>query len=97
MSGPDGQENIPHREWLVTFDKVVNDIKEDLKKQGRGDEFVGARVSNAYLELYELTIPRRTVQIIYCTVRFISPEELEWYTEDCLTLKQEFPHIIAGP
>ncbi|KIM79690.1 hypothetical protein PILCRDRAFT_74115 [Piloderma croceum F 1598] len=77
MYGPDGQENVPHREWLIAFDKVVNDIKDDLKKQGREDEFVGAR-------------------IIYCTVRFISPEELEWYTEDCLTLKQEFPHIIAG-
>lgn len=23
-------------------------------------------------------------------------EELEWYLEDCLTLKQEFPHLVAG-
>jgi adenosine deaminase CECR1 len=48
MYGPDGQENVPHREWLIAFDKVVNDIKDDLKKQGREDEFVGARVSNIY-------------------------------------------------
>jgi adenosine deaminase CECR1 len=26
----------------------------------------------------------------------VSPEELEWYLEDCLALKQEFPHLIAG-
>jgi adenosine deaminase CECR1 len=45
MVGPDGQEDIPHREWLITFNKIVNDIKEDLKKQGREDEFVGAKVS----------------------------------------------------
>ena len=36
------------------------------------------------------------IQIIYTTIKFITPEELEWYTEDCLTLKQDFPHIIAG-
>jgi len=35
-------------------------------------------------------------RIIYSTIRFISPEELEWYTEDCIALKQEFPHLIAG-
>ncbi len=29
-------------------------------------------------------------------MRFITPEELDWYLEDCLVLKQEFPHIIAG-
>lgn len=35
-------------------------------------------------------------QIIYSTIKVITPEELEWYTEDCLALKQEFPHMIAG-
>lgn len=35
-------------------------------------------------------------KIIYSTLRFIPPAELEWYLEDCLALKQEFPHIIAG-
>lgn len=36
------------------------------------------------------------LKIIYSTIRFVSPQELEWYTEDCLALKKEFPHLIAG-
>lgn len=35
-------------------------------------------------------------QIIYCTIKIVTPEELEWYTEDCLALKMEFPDLIAG-
>ncbi|KAJ7219500.1 hypothetical protein GGX14DRAFT_695618 [Mycena pura] len=77
MFGEDGQENIPHREWLQIFEKMQDRFKADLKQQGREDEFVGAR-------------------IIYSTLRFISAEELEWFCEDCIALKQEFPHLIAG-
>lgn len=44
MVGADGVENIPHREWLVVFDRVVNGVKAELEKQGRQDEFVGAKV-----------------------------------------------------
>jgi len=77
MFGEDGRENVPHREWLRMFEKIMNEVKDDMKTQGREDEFVGAR-------------------IIYTTIRFITPEELEWYTEDCIALKQEFPQIIAG-
>lgn len=77
MTGPDGKENVPHREWLIMYDRVVKDVKEELRPQGREDEFVGSR-------------------IIYTTIRVVTPEELEWYLEDCLALKQEFPHLIAG-
>jgi len=35
-------------------------------------------------------------KIIYSTVRFVSNEELEWYLEDCIQLKLEFPHLITG-
>ncbi|KAF8643782.1 hypothetical protein AX16_008801 [Volvariella volvacea WC 439] len=35
-------------------------------------------------------------RIIYTTLRFITPEELDWYLEDCIALKKEFPHLIAG-
>jgi hypothetical protein len=56
MFGPDGQENVPHREWLIIFNKVVNSIKDDLKKKGREDEFVGARVCHACLYLPTLTL-----------------------------------------
>ncbi|PFH54144.1 hypothetical protein AMATHDRAFT_135550 [Amanita thiersii Skay4041] len=77
MVGKDGLENVPHREWLLIFDRVMNEVKEDMKKKGREDEFIGAKV-------------------IYSTIRFIAPEELDWYTEDCIALKKEFPHLIAG-
>jgi adenosine deaminase CECR1 len=45
MVGEDGKENVPHRDWLLTFDRVLNEVKADMKQQGRGDEFIGARVS----------------------------------------------------
>ena len=35
-------------------------------------------------------------RIIYSTLRAMSAEELDWYLEDCIRLKQEFPHLIAG-
>lgn len=44
MIGADGQENVPHREWVLAFDRVVNEVKEEMASQGRADEFVGARV-----------------------------------------------------
>ncbi|KAJ7286068.1 hypothetical protein C8J57DRAFT_656702 [Mycena rebaudengoi] len=77
MFGADGQENVPHRDWLLIFDATQNRFKADLKRQGREDEFIGAR-------------------IIYSTLRFITVEELEPFFEDCIALKQEFPHLIAG-
>ncbi|KAJ3548159.1 hypothetical protein NM688_g5331 [Phlebia brevispora] len=73
MFGEDGEENIPHRDWLREYDRVMSEVKADLKEQGREDEF-----------------------IIYTALRFITPEQLEWYLEDCIALKQEFPHLIAG-
>lgn len=44
MTDEHGQDTIPHCEWLIMFEKVVNEVKDDLKKQGREDEFVGAKV-----------------------------------------------------
>jgi hypothetical protein len=40
----DGQETYSHREWLVTFGQVVQEVKDEMKRQGREDEFVGAKV-----------------------------------------------------
>ncbi|CDO77648.1 hypothetical protein BN946_scf184963.g5, partial [Trametes cinnabarina] len=77
MFNEDGEENIPHRVWVQMFDRVVNEVKGELKAQDREDEFVGAK-------------------IIYSTIRNVSCSDLEFYLEDCLALKQEFPHLIAG-
>ena len=44
MIGADGEENISHREWLITFDRVVNEVKVELARLGRADEFIGSKV-----------------------------------------------------
>ncbi|KAI0636429.1 Metallo-dependent hydrolase [Trametes polyzona] len=77
MVGEDGEENVPHRVWFQIYERVLNEVKEELRQQGRGDEFIGSK-------------------IIYSTLRNVTCEELEWYLEDCLALKQEFPHLVAG-
>ncbi|KIJ35772.1 hypothetical protein M422DRAFT_34557 [Sphaerobolus stellatus SS14] len=77
MIGDDGEDNVDHAQWVETFGQVTDRIMQELKEQGREDEFYRAR-------------------IIYTAARFVSKEELEWYLEDCIALKQKFPHIIAG-
>ncbi|PCH41724.1 Metallo-dependent hydrolase [Wolfiporia cocos MD-104 SS10] len=77
MTGADGLANVPHREWLIVYEGVMNDIVEELKEQGRQNALVGSK-------------------IIYTTMRFDTMKELEWHFENCIALKQEFPHLIAG-
>ncbi|KAG8985373.1 hypothetical protein FRB94_003803 [Tulasnella sp. JGI-2019a] len=77
MVRTNGEDDLSHREWLEIFNKVIEEVREEMKVQGRDDEFVGAKV-------------------IYTTLRVISNDELDWYLNDCLTLKKEFPHLVAG-
>ncbi|PVG02591.1 adenosine deaminase-related growth [Serendipita vermifera] len=35
-------------------------------------------------------------KIIYTIIRVMTPQELEWYLEDCLNLKQKYPSVLAG-
>jgi adenosine deaminase CECR1 len=93
MAGADGQQNVPHSEWLRIFERVLNEVKTEMKEQGREGDFVGAKVTFFFDELSAIYI---LSQVIYCTLRYHTPEELEWYTEDCIALKKEFPHLIAG-
>ncbi|KAI0820220.1 Metallo-dependent hydrolase [Trametes gibbosa] len=44
MVGEDGKENIPHREWLLAYDRVIEEFKAELAAQGRSDEFVGSKI-----------------------------------------------------
>ncbi|KAF9448874.1 Metallo-dependent hydrolase [Macrolepiota fuliginosa MF-IS2] len=75
--GADGKENVTHRDMLLIYDKVIQEVKAELKQRGQENKFIGAR-------------------IIYSTIKIITPEELNWYLEDCIALKKEFPHLIAG-
>jgi hypothetical protein len=36
------------------------------------------------------------MQVIYTTLRDITVEDMDWYLEDCLQLKKEFPEEIVG-
>ena len=44
LIGPDGKENVPHREWLLVYDRVLNEVKDELAQKGRADEFIGSKV-----------------------------------------------------
>ena len=44
MIGPDGQENIPHRESLLAYERVMEEVKQELASQGRVDEIIGSKV-----------------------------------------------------
>ncbi len=45
MIGPDGQENVPHREWMLAYDRAIKEVREEFAQQGRPDEFLGSKVS----------------------------------------------------
>ncbi len=45
MIGPDGQENIPHREWMLAYDRAITEVKEEFAQQGGADEFIGSEMS----------------------------------------------------
>ena len=96
--GPDGQTTLTHSDVLRIYGSVVQEVKDEMKRGGREDEFIGSKV--LYIVLTRVSRPLcpnpRLLKIIYCTIKVITPEELELDTEDCLALKMEFPHLIAG-
>lgn len=73
-----GQDSLGHADWIRIYSEVVEEVKDQLRAKGRGDDFWDAT-------------------IIYTTVRFIDNDALKVAMEDCLTLKQSFPHLIRGP
>ncbi|KAG9019560.1 hypothetical protein FRB90_000468 [Tulasnella sp. 427] len=73
----DGAGDFSTIEKVRLISEVIAEVKEEMISQGRGDEFVGAK-------------------IIYITIRFMSPEELQWYLDDCFKMKQELPDLVAG-
>ncbi|KAF5358069.1 hypothetical protein D9756_001350 [Leucocoprinus leucothites] len=73
----DGKRNVTSRDIVQLFEKTVHEVKEELRKEGRGDKFLGARM-------------------IYTAFKAVSPENLYWFLDDCISLKKQFPHLIAG-
>lgn len=51
MPAENGMNQLDHRDWLILFEKILNEVMEDLAAQGRKDAFHGARVCNSHLIL----------------------------------------------
>ena len=64
MYGADGQENVPHREWLVMFDRVINQVKAEMVKKGRPNDFIGAKVSFLFFFQKLFSVYQRIVDYI---------------------------------
>lgn len=43
MLDADGGATVTHRELMLTFDRIVNEVKHTMAQQGRGDEFIGCK------------------------------------------------------
>lgn len=56
MTGADGNDNVTHREMLLAFDEVIQEVKNELKQRGQENKFIGARVSHSRLPLSFLFI-----------------------------------------
>ena len=57
--GPDGRNTLTHRDMLKIYGSVVQEVKDEMKRQGREDEFVGSRVfyhSHLFFTPHWLTI-----------------------------------------
>jgi adenosine deaminase CECR1 len=44
MFDADGNQNVPHREWILDFKQAISEVRAVLNEQGRGEEFIGAKV-----------------------------------------------------
>ena len=73
MYGADGQENVPHREWLVMFDRVINQVKAEMVELDRPNDFIGAKVSFFFQEVFSVYQGCR----LY-TLRFGSLHQMNW-------------------
>jgi adenosine deaminase CECR1 len=44
MFDANGNQNVPHREWIMDFKQAISEVRAMLEEQGRGEEFIGAKV-----------------------------------------------------
>lgn len=47
MFDADGNETVPHREWMLDLGQVIGEVKTMLKEQGREELFIGAKVGES--------------------------------------------------
>ena len=49
MFGEDGHETVPHREWVIAYEEVMDEVLQKMRDQGRQDEFLGSKVHVNFL------------------------------------------------
>jgi adenosine deaminase CECR1 len=40
----DGEENVSHRTMLAEYDRILNEVRQDIFQEDRKDEFFGSKV-----------------------------------------------------
>ena len=73
MYGADGQENVPHREWLVMFERVIRQVKAEMMELDRPNDFIGAKVSFFFQKVFSVYQGCR----LYI-LRFDSLHQMNW-------------------
>lgn len=46
MSDREGNMVLDHKDWVRMFRESVQEVRDDMESQGRGDEFAGAKVGS---------------------------------------------------
>lgn len=45
----DGESVLTHRDLVLEFDRVLKEVKEEMKAKGKPDDFIGARVISNHM------------------------------------------------
>jgi hypothetical protein len=70
MYGADGQKNVPHREWLVMFDRVINQVKAEMVELDRPNDFIGAKVFFFFQIVSSPLFIKAIDYILYTSIHF---------------------------
>lgn len=89
-------DNIVYVEARVNFfDETLLDAegKSTVTHADMLNEF------NSALQAVQAELPEGKTfdaKVIYSTLRFINPNQLQWYIDDAIQLKQQFPNLLVG-
>lgn len=90
------QDNISYVEARINFfDETLLDRegKSTVTHAEMLNEFKSA------LQAVQAELPQGRsfdAKVIYSTLRFIDPDQLQWYIDDAIQLKQQFPSLLVG-
>jgi adenosine deaminase CECR1 len=89
VSKATGLLDLPHREWLLSFDRAVKKVKNE--RIGSAKPFIGAKIIYSTVRFVENG--EDAGEVNEADGKFHS---IRWFMRDCIELKKEFPHLICG-